>query len=194
VSADFVRGATLGDARDVGLTQIASWATTPGLPADRSLIPDVEEAARLWERAIFLPPSDRHQVWVATSDDVVVGAGAIAPASDPDLSEDTTSELVLFAVHPDHRRRGHGSRLLAALVHAMSLSADEAVAWVSAQDDQTRSYLEKAGWARDGAHRALSAVDEPRLDQQLRQVRLSTIIGSQQESPAGTKAGDAPVD
>lgn len=183
MSADFVRAAELGDARDVGLVQIASWAITPGLPADDNLIPDVDEAARLWERAIFLPPSDRHQVWVATSDDVVVGAGAIAPASDPDLSEGTTSELVLFAVHPDHRRRGHGSRLLAALVHAMALSAGEAVAWVSAQDDQTRTYLEAGGWARDGAHRALSAVDDPRLDQQLRQVRLSTVISSETSNP-----------
>lgn len=183
MSADFVRGAELGDAHDVGRIQVASWAITPGLPTDESLIPDVEEAARLWERAIFLPPSDRHQVWVATSNDVVVGAGAIAPAADPDVSAEKTSELVLFAVDPSHRRRGHGSRLLTALVHAMAESAKEAVAWVSTQDDHTRNYLEGSGWARDGAFRALSAVDDPRLDQQLRQVRLSTVIGPETASP-----------
>ena len=182
MGADFVRRAQLDDARRIAETQISSWLVTPGVPANDPLVPDLEEATRLWERSIFLPPSDRHEVWVATSEDEVVGVGAITPATDPDLTDRSACELLLFTIDPKHRRQGHGSRLLSAVVHAMAATAAEAVFWLNSQDDQTRSFLEKAGWATDGAHRSLSAVADPSPKQQLRQLRLSTVISPETEA------------
>ena len=46
----------------------------------------------------------------------MVGAGAIAPATDPEfLTDEAQANWCLFAVDPKHRRRGHGSRLLTAV-------------------------------------------------------------------------------
>ena len=176
-----VRPAELADAPAIARVQISSWHASPGIPPDDTAVPDLDEASRLWERAIFLPPSDRHQVWVAAEDGQVVGASAFAPASDPDLNQDEACEITLLTVDPMTRRQGHGSRLLTAVVDAMAKSAVEAVIWVIAQDDESRRYLELAGWAPDGAHRSLTNSDDPTIDQQLRQVRMSTLIGAGSE-------------
>ena len=189
----FVRPARLIDAAGFAAVQRRSWlaaATDFALPPP----PEASEMERSWEKAVMAPPSDRHSTWVAietsSHSESVVGAAALAPAGDPDLSSETCLELVVFTVDPDHRGKGHGSRLLTA---SMQTAADareqEAVAWVAAGDDALRRFLEESGWAADGAHRTLSTDDPAAPDDegqapepvaQLRQVRLGTRL----ESPA----------
>jgi hypothetical protein len=63
-------------------------------------------------------------------------------------------------VEPRWCRRGHGSRLLAAAVDLWR--ADRfatAVAWAYEQDQASRRFLTGAGWAPDGARRALDVDD-----------------------------------
>ena len=100
------------------------------------------------------------------------------PASDPDLDASTTVELLLLAVDPDHRRRGHGSRLLAATMQtAMDAGERDAVAWVPSVDDALRTFLEAAGWAADGAYRTLAGASAPDAEEiEVRQVRLATAL------------------
>lgn len=191
----FVRPARLIDAAGFAAVQRRAWVADAGdlgLPAPPS--PGAME--RSWERAVTAPPSDRHSTWVAietgAGDESVVGAAALAPASDPDLDADSCLELVVFAIDPDHRGKGHGSRLLTAAMQVAADSAEhEAVAWVAAGDDALRRFLEGAGWAADGAHRTL-ATDDPvspddpaspgdtaspgDLVAELRQVRLATRL------------------
>ena len=181
----FVRAARVIDAGGFAAVQRRSWqasANDLGLPAP----PDAGFMERSWEKAVMAPPSDRHRTWVAvetsSGDEVVVGAAALAPASDPDLDSDGCLELLVLTVAPEHRGRGHGSRLLtAALQTAAAAGEREAVVWVASADDSLRRFLEAAGWAADGAYRTL-ATDAPPADEpvaaELRQIRLSTSLES----------------
>jgi GNAT superfamily N-acetyltransferase len=177
----FVRAARLIDAAGFASVQHRSWQRASqdlGLPPP----PELAVVERGWERAVTAPPSVRHTTWVAvetgSGEEVVVGAAAVAPASDPDLDASTTIELLLLTVDPDHRRRGHGSRLLTATMQtAMDAGEREAVAWVPSVDDELRTFLEGAGWAADGAYRTLAGTSDPDADEiELRQVRLATAL------------------
>jgi GNAT superfamily N-acetyltransferase len=185
VADSSVRRARLVDVENLAQVQFDSWPLTPGLSeAARSAL-DLADTTRSWERAVVAPPSPRHSVWVALDDEQVVGFAALAPADDPDLDYSSTTEVIAFAVDPKARRQGHGSRLLHALVAEMR---DEgqlvAVAWVNAQDDLMRSFLESSGWAPDGAFRALAmSEDEPEADG-LRQVRLGTDLTIDEDTPS----------
>ncbi|HEX5017773.1 MAG TPA: GNAT family N-acetyltransferase, partial [Actinomycetes bacterium] len=175
----YVRPARLVDAADFAAVQRRSWqasAATMAIPEP----PELEHMERLWERSITVPPSDRHQTWVAVDrtpdSETVVGVAAVAPASDPDVDANRCIELLVLTVQPESRGRGHGSRLLsAALDTAGERGESEAVAWVASGDDGTRRFLESAGWIADGAFRTLSD-DEENPEAALRQVRLATSL------------------
>lgn len=177
----FVRAARLTDAAGFALVQHRSWQLASddlGLPTP----PDLGAVERGWERAVMTPPSPRHRTWVAvettTGSEQVVGAAAVAPASEPDLDASSTVELLLLAVDPDHRRRGHGSRLLTAAIQTAADAGElEAVTWVPSVDDALRAFLEGAGWAADGAYRTLAGAPDPVSDEvELRQIRLATSL------------------
>jgi GNAT superfamily N-acetyltransferase len=177
----FVRAARLTDAEAFARVQHRSWQRASddlGLPGP----PDLAAVERGWERAVTAPPSPRHRTWVAvqaTPDgEQVVGVAGVAPASDPDLDPATVVELVLLAVDPDVRRRGHGSRLLTAAIQTAADEGErEAVTWVPSVDDSSRAFLEEAGWVADGAYRTLAGAPEPDADEvELRQVRLATSL------------------
>jgi GNAT superfamily N-acetyltransferase len=165
-----VRAPRLGDVAGLTDVQLRAWRGS-GLPG----VPDRARAERAWERAVMAPPTARHRVLVAVSGEVVTGVAATVPAADPDLRSATDSEVVLLVVDPAHRRQGHGSRLLAALVELMRRDGDElATAWVPATDDRTRAFLQGAGWAPDGAHRTAEVDDGSPA---VRWVRLATSVG-----------------
>jgi GNAT superfamily N-acetyltransferase len=176
----FVRSARLIDAGGFASVQRRSWlAAGPQLQLPSP--PDADTMQRSWERAVMAPPSGRHHTWVAIDTsggaEVVVGAAALAPASDPDLDPTGCLELLVFTVDPAHRGRGHGSRLLtAALQTAAAAGEHEAVVWLASGDDLLRRFLESAGWAADGAHRTLATDDDTADANTLRQVRLGTLL------------------
>ncbi|MCZ3390218.1 MAG: GNAT family N-acetyltransferase [Actinomycetia bacterium] len=178
----FVRAARLIDAGGFAAVQRRSW-----LAADTELRlpppPDIDVMQRSWERAVMAPPSERHHTWVALESsagaEIVVGAAALAPASDPDLDPTSCIELLVFTVDPAHRGQGHGSRLLtAALQTATAAGEREAVVWLAGGDDLLRRFLESAGWAADGAHRTLATDSDDEDAARLRQVRLGTVLAS----------------
>ena len=182
----FVRPARLIDAADFAAVQHRSWSAAAEaleLPAP----PDAAHIERAWERAITVPPTQRHRSLIAVDrfadGEVVRGVAAVAPASDPDLDPSDCVELVVLAVDPQWRGRGHGSRLMAAAMQAAADSGErEAVTWVASGDDATRRFLEASGWVADGAFRTLTEGDsEPDQDgevRELRQVRLATSLES----------------
>jgi GNAT superfamily N-acetyltransferase len=181
----FVRPARLIDAAAFAAVQHRSW-TVDGARLGIGIPPALDVLERAWQRAITAPPSHRHRTWVAVDSapgtDTVVGVAALAPTSDPDLDADESIELVLFTVDPDHRRRGHGSRLLTAALQTAGADGEhEAVLWLVAADDELRHFLEAAGWAPDGAFRTLEGDDAAT---QLRQLRLGTSLSSTLEPNA----------
>jgi GNAT superfamily N-acetyltransferase len=160
-----VRPARPGDAEAVARVQLSTWRTAYAdlLPPD-ALALDEAEVAAAWRAAVEAPPSPRHRLLVALEKDLVVGLAATAPDDDDPVDAEVTALLV----EPRWGRRGHGSRLLAALVDGWREDGTaRAVAWTWERDASTRGLLTSAGWEPDGAVRGLDT--GPRV---LRQVRL----------------------
>jgi GNAT superfamily N-acetyltransferase len=98
----------------------------------------------------------------------LVGFVATGPADETALAPDEPAELLRpdlaaiteLLVEPRWGRRGHGSRLLAAAVDLWRADGFRtALAWVYEQDPASKRFLTGAGWAPDGAHRALDVDD-----------------------------------
>ena len=131
-----------GDEDAIAAIQLASWRAWMGdavdaLPAD--------EILANWAAAISTPPSRRHRVFVATDGPHVVGFAALAP-----------SDIIALEVAPEHRRLGHGSRLLAACVDTTRMTdATEIRAWALEGDIAREGFLTTAGFGEGGLRRVL---------------------------------------
>lgn len=146
-----MRPARPDDALAVAAVQLSTWRTAYAdlLPAGVLDAP-VPDLAAAWRRSVELPPSGDHRLLVALEGGAVVGFAASGPG------ESCGRELTALAVEPRRGRRGHGSRLLAALVeHWRSEGAETAETWVWGRDAVTLAFLTSAGWGADGAARAL---------------------------------------
>jgi ribosomal protein S18 acetylase RimI-like enzyme len=150
---------------------------------------DEEWMGRQWAEAIAGPPSPRHRVLVAVeqaeqsrtlgrqAEEQMVGFLAAGPADEtaqsaeeaqapagrdddrPAFPPDVASVTDLL-VEPRWGRRGHGSRLLAAgVAHWLDDGFTAALAWAYQDDVATVKFLTSAGWAPDGATRALDVSD-----------------------------------
>jgi GNAT superfamily N-acetyltransferase len=167
----FVRPARPDDAADIARIQLSTWRT-----AYRRLLPrhvldelDGEWMAGQWTEAIAEPPSPRHRVLVAVEQAErphLVGFLAAGPADEAALAPDEqappagTAAVTDLLVEPRWGRRGHGSRLLAAGVELWrSDGFGTALAWAYQDDTATVKFLTSAGWAPDGAARALDVAD-----------------------------------
>jgi GNAT superfamily N-acetyltransferase len=168
VSADnFVRDARPADAADLARIQVARWASGyRGLVPDPVLaeITNSDSARRCqeqWSDSLAQPPTARHRVLVAVTaapDGArpVVGFASFGPATDPGRWPGTDAELYELCVTPGQTGHGHGSRLLNAAAATMAEDGfTVAFAWILDQDTAARRFLESAGWAADGASRAL---------------------------------------
>jgi GNAT superfamily N-acetyltransferase len=173
-----VRPARPVEAGDIARVQVVAWRT-----AYRSLLPaevldgwDEDAAAETWRSAITAPPTPGHGVLVALEGDAVVGFAAYGPA---ELSADEaahpdgpTTEVAPLLVEPRWGRRGHGSRLLAALADlGRGSGAARLQAWLPEGDQVSARFFESAGWAPDGWARTLDTGAGP-----LREVRWHTIL------------------
>jgi L-amino acid N-acyltransferase YncA len=167
-----VRPARPADAERVAEVQLGTWRVAyADLLPEQVLATPAEEVAAAWRAAVEQPPSPRHRVLVAVEGAELVGFAASAPADDDDVAADV-AELAALLVEPRWGRRGHGSRLLAALVDGWRADGTRlAVAWAWEGDTATRGLLTAAGWAPDGAVRGLDT--GPRVQ---RQVRLHTSL------------------
>lgn len=172
-AGSFVRLALPRDVRAVAAIQSRAWNADYGELLPAVVLARVEpSAAAQWAEAVERPPTSAHHLLVATADEVVVAFAATSPANPEDGGPTGVGALELLAVDPDHRRAGHGSRLLAAV--ADTLRADRfprAVCWLAEADTAQTAFLADAGWAVDGARRQLdmgtTTLAEQRLITQL---------------------------
>ena len=152
-----VRVAWADDAGAVAALQVRAWqATYAGLLPAEALSLDPDATAQTWAAALRSPGDARNRVLVALERNRVVGYAVVSPAMDPDCDPLADAELLELVVDPDERGKGHGSRLLHAVVD--TLRADRftrAVTWTVADADELRRFLTDAGWAADTAHREL---------------------------------------
>lgn len=172
-----VRVAWADDAPAIAELQLRTWQEQYAgvLPPD-ALPRDIGAAAAAWQASLSRPPDARNRVLVALERNRVVGFAITAPAADPDCDQLADGELMELTVAPDERGKGHGSRLLQA--GAETMQADRftrAVLWAIADDDALRGFLTGAGWAADGAHRALDF--DGTGSTVVKQVRLHTSLG-----------------
>jgi GNAT superfamily N-acetyltransferase len=179
-----VRPARSDDAAEIARIQLVTWRT-----AYRALLPkavldewDADAAAASWRAAVASPPTPGHGVLVALERNTVVGFAAFGPAElaggetgDP---AGPTAEVGTLLVEPRWGRRGHGSRLLAAVADvARGGGAARLQVWLPEADGVSAGFYESAGWAPDGWARTLDTGDaEP-----LREIRWHALLdeGSQ---------------
>lgn len=165
-----VRVAWARDAEALAGLQLAAWTERLDKP---HALPDVSDVAAAWRRSLAAPGDARLRVLVALEGDRLVGYAVVGPDPDPDASPARDAQLAELAVAPTSRRRGHGSRLLHACVDTWRADGfAHASAWVESTDDPRRALLTAAGWAPDGAHRALADEDGTEVTQ----VRLHTAL------------------
>ena len=174
-----VRIAWAEDAGGIASVQVAAWREEYAgvLPEEVVASFDPVEFASAWHQAISRPVDARNRVLVALERTHVRGFAVTTPSPDPDADPVADGELGDLVVHPDHRRAGHGSRLLQASVD--TLNADRftrATTWLRADDDVRRRFLLESGWAPDGAHRELDLHGDGSV--LVKQVRLHTDIRS----------------
>jgi len=146
-----VRRARLGDEEAIGRIQIDSWVGAVGerLGRNRHEAFDRETIVNGWETSITKPPTPDHVVFVATCDGTVVGFTAVAPPN----------QIIAFEVDPERRRRGHGSRLLAAAVdHLKSHGGTEMKLWTLSNDKVRAGFLKSAGFGESGMVRELDGL------------------------------------
>lgn len=187
--ADFsVRRAREQDLPAVGAVHARSW-TGPYAPVLPPALVDAltpEVLASAWAGAVSAPPSPRHRVHVALADGIVTGFAAAAPVVHDPTGDDeehppgTVVELVALEVDPLHQRRGHGSRLLAAVVDSCAGDGTEQLhAWVHVDDAPRAEFLRGAGFSEDGARRrrALAGGDPEDARSIWPEVRLVAWLG-----------------
>src|SRR5699024_1318009 len=172
-----VRIAWSGDADAVARCQVRGWrdAYASVLPGDVLAELDPDEFAAKWRASLDKPVDARNRVLVALERSAVRGFAVTSPAADPDCDPIVDGEITEFVIDPDHRREGHGSRLLQACTD--TLRADQftrAVWWLPVQDDPLREFVTSTGWAADGAHRELDLAGDGQV--RLKQVRLHTSL------------------
>lgn len=177
-----VRPARPDDASEIARIQVITWRS-----AYRALLPtavldgwDADAATASWRAAVASPPTPAHGVLVALERNSAVGFAAFGPAelaagevSDP---AGPTTELSTLLVEPRWGRRGHGSRLLAAVADvARSGGAARLQVWLPDTDVVSAGFYESAGWAPDGWARTLdTGGGDP-----LREVRWHALLGDE---------------
>lgn len=166
------------DAGAIAAVQVQAWRASYAelLPAEVLEGLDQQAIAAQWHAALTAPPDARNRVLVALEHNRVTGFVLTGPAVDPDCDPVADGEITDLTVAPADRGAGHGSRLMQAAVE--TLQADRftrAVTWLAAADDDQRRFWTDAGWAADGAHRALDLTGDG--DTVVKQVRLHTALG-----------------
>jgi GNAT superfamily N-acetyltransferase len=179
-----VRPALPDDAAEIARIQVVTWRT-----AYRSALPaavldewDADAATASWRSAIAAPPTPGHGVVVALERNTVVGFAAFGPAEltagERPYPAGPTAELSTLLVEPRWGRRGHGSRLLAAVADlARATGAARLQVWLPEADRVSARFYESAGWAQQGWARTLDTGGEP-----LREVRWHTMLDDGEET------------
>jgi GNAT superfamily N-acetyltransferase len=173
-----VRPAWPQDAAEIARVQVVTWraAYRAVLPATLLDEWDAGAAEASWRTAIASPPTPGHGVVVALEGQTVVGFAAFGT---PELTDGEhphpagpSGELSTLLVEPRWGRRGHGSRLLAAVTDLVRAGgAVRLQTWLLETDRVSAAFYESTGWAPDGWARTLETGGEP-----LREIRWHTLL------------------
>jgi len=173
-----VRPARPDDAAAVARVQVVTWRT-----AYRDVLPaavlddwDEDAAGETWRAAVTSPPTPGHGVLVAVERDEVVGFAAYGPAElgagEAPHPAGPTTEIATLLVEPRWGRRGHGSRLLAAVADLARASGTARLqVWLPEADHVSAGFFESAGWAPQGWARTLDTGGAP-----LRELRWHAML------------------
>ncbi|HZB49725.1 MAG TPA: GNAT family N-acetyltransferase [Mycobacteriales bacterium] len=152
-----VRAAGPGDVPEIARIQVLTWTTAYRQLLPAAVLADLteERAVAAWAAAVQAPPP--YHVLVAYEQEWTVGFAAAGPSAEEDAGPADAAVAALL-VEPRWGRRGHGSRLLAAVVdHLRADGVTRLVAWVPDDDRASAGFYESAGWERDGVVRILEA-------------------------------------
>lgn len=173
---DSVRLALPSDATALAALQRRSWQQlfAPDVAATVLTTVDLATMVASWESSIARPPLAEFRVLVALGGGRPVGFAAVGPSDDPDAHPGNDALVAEFVVDPPAQRRGHGSRLLNAVVD--TLRADgftRGTWWVRSTDDPLRAFLLSSGWGADGSHQEVGTEDAAA---KVRLVRMHTLL------------------
>jgi GNAT superfamily N-acetyltransferase len=173
-----VRPARPADAAEVARVQVVTWRTAYRRVLPASVLDDwdTDAATASWRAAVESPPTPGHGVLVALEGQTVVGFAAFGTAEltagEQPHAAGPTTELSTLLVEPRWGRRGHGSRLLAAVTDiAKAGGAARLQTWLLEPDRVAADFYESTGWAPDGWARTLETGAEP-----LREIRWHTLL------------------
>jgi GNAT superfamily N-acetyltransferase len=173
-----VRPARPDDAEAIARLQLVTWRAAYRALLPAAVLDDWDEPAAVdaWRTAVVAPPTPGHSVLVALDGAVVTGFAAFGPAElgagEQPLPGAPTSEVTALLVEPRWGRRGHGSRLLAAVADlAAAAGVVRLQMWLPEDDAVTARFLAATGWAADGWVRTLDTGSST-----IRQVRWHTML------------------
>ncbi len=177
-----VRPARPADAAEVARVQVVTWRTAYRRVLPASVLDDwdADAATASWRAAVKSPPTPGHGVLVALEGETVVGFAAFGTAEltagEQPHAAGPTAELSTLLVEPRWGRRGHGSRLLAAVTDiAKAGGAARLQTWLLEPDRVSADFYESTGWAPDGWARTLETGAEP-----LREIRWHTLLDDEE--------------
>jgi GNAT superfamily N-acetyltransferase len=156
-----VRPAVADDIDEIARIQSETWrlAYAEILPPPILLGLSPQSLAAGWLPAVESPPTSDHHVLVASDGPWRVGFAAFGPDADArpeDPHPAATAAVSVLLVEPRWGRRGHGSRLLAAVTDlAVAAGRHRLVAWVPVADTASLQFYRACGWDADGARRNL---------------------------------------
>jgi GNAT superfamily N-acetyltransferase len=145
VSAVLIRHALAEDAPAIAQVRIDAWrATYRGIMPDAYLdAMSLSDSAAFWDR-ILASGSPNASVYVAAEGDRVVGFAAANVRNPPKF--DLDAELSAIYIAADHKRRGIGRRLVAAVAAAQrARGASGFITWVIAKNEPARAFYERLG-------------------------------------------------
>jgi L-amino acid N-acyltransferase YncA len=143
-----VRRATVADAVAIADVHVRTWQVAYEHVFGSERLAGLDSAARAarWRRAI----EDGEAVFVAETDDRVVGFASIGPSRDPA----GVGELYAIYALPDSWGSGAGPALMRASVDALRVAGfREAILWVLDDNPRARRFYEREGWELGVARR-----------------------------------------
>jgi RimJ/RimL family protein N-acetyltransferase len=163
-----VRQATISDSHRIAQIHVESWrAAYRGQMPDEVLDNlDVAQRAAFWRTRLARQPRG---VFVAESNQTIIGFCDWMPSRDPDANPKTISEIVAIYVDPKHWREGAGQALCRRALEAARRDNFTAVTlWCLASNARVRDFYEKMGFHLDGA----TKVDNSFKSHELYEVRF----------------------
>ncbi len=161
----FVRPASTVHAPYVGALQAAAMRAVLAAEFPELDLADLVEDATVsqgWARTLAAPATPGRGVHVATEIDTPVGFVAFTDAAPGSGEGNSATEIVALEVEESARRKGHGSRMLAAVADmAREAGSPHLQVWLSPEEMEKIHFFQSAGFAPSGARRSLDVAGNP---------------------------------